>query len=164
MKTIELWFGKWDSPSIFFNILSIEFEIVPKITSLNELECFICCHGDLNVQIRYADEPFGTVGELVQKMLQLFDRLHFKLGDRHFDYTLLGREQVVIDFSKCKYMSELFKEMRKKWNGTAGMAKTLMLYGIFSEECRTKVMTLQLFVPVTLQEFHTKKTPHLLIM
>jgi len=38
MKTIELWFGKWDSPSIFFNILSIEFEIVPKITSLNELE------------------------------------------------------------------------------------------------------------------------------
>lgn len=20
MKTIELWFGKWDSPSIFFNI------------------------------------------------------------------------------------------------------------------------------------------------
>ena len=164
MKTIELWFGKWDSPSIFFNILSIEFEIVPKITSLNELECFICCHGDFNVQIRYADEPFGTVGELVQKMLQLFDQLHFKLGDRHFDYTLLGREQVVIDFSKCKYMSELFKEMRKKWNGTAGMAKTLMLYGIFSEECCTKVMTLQLFVPVTLQEFHTEKTPHLLIM
>ena len=40
MKTIELWFGKWDSPSIFFNILSIEFEIVPKITSLNELEMF----------------------------------------------------------------------------------------------------------------------------
>ena len=127
-------------------------------------KCFICCHGDFNVQIRFADEPFGTAGELVQKMLQLFDQLHFKLGDRHFDYTLLGREQVVIDFSKCKYMSELFKEMRKKWNGTAGMAKTLMLYGIFSEECRTKVMTLQLFVPVTLQEFHTEKTPHLLIM
>ena len=114
MKTIELWFGKWDSPSIFFNILSIEFESVPKITSLNELECFICCHGDFNVQIRYADEPFGTAGELVLKMLQLFDQLHFKLRDRHFDYTLLGREQVTIDFSKCKDMSELFKEMRKK--------------------------------------------------
>lgn len=122
MKTIELWFGKWDSPSIFFNILSIEFEIVPKITSLNELECFICCHGDFNVQIRYADEPFGTAGELVQKMLQLFDQLHFKLGDRHFDYTLLGREQVTIDFSKCKYMSELFKEMRTKmeWDSWYG--------------------------------------------
>ena len=47
MKTIELWFGKWDSPSIFFNILSIEFEIVPKSTSLNELECFICCANSL---------------------------------------------------------------------------------------------------------------------
>ena len=67
MKTIELWFGKWDSPSIFFNILSIEFEIVPKITSLNELECFICCHGDFNVQIRYADEPFGYCQDLCAK-------------------------------------------------------------------------------------------------
>ena len=72
-----------------FLILSIEFEIVPKITSLNELECFICCHGDLNVQIRYADEPFGTAGELVQKMLQLFDRLHFKLGSVHTNKDML---------------------------------------------------------------------------
>ena len=85
-------------------------------------KCFICCHGDFNVQIRFADEPFGTAGELVQKMLQLFDQLHFKLGDRHFDYTLLGREQVTIDFSKYKYISELFKEMRTKmeWDSWYG--------------------------------------------
>ena len=120
MRTIELWFGKWDSPSVFFNILSIEFEIVPQITSLNELECFIRCNGDYNVQIRYADEPFGLAGELIQKMLQLFDQLRFKLGDRHFDYTLL--DQVTINFSGCKYMSELFEEMRAKmeWDNWYG--------------------------------------------
>ena len=125
MKTIELWLGKWDSPSILFNILSIEFAIVPQITSLSELEYLIHCNGDHNVRIRYADEPFGAAGELVQKMLQLFDQLRFKLGDRRFNYTLLDREQVTIDFSGCKYMSELFAEMQAKMEWDSWYGKNL---------------------------------------
>lgn len=114
MKIIELWFGKWNTPSTFFNILSIKFGLVPQITSLNELEYFIRHNNGYNVQIRYADEPFGIAGDLVKEMLRLFDQLRFELGNERFDYTLLTREQVTLDLSGCKYMSDIFTEMRTK--------------------------------------------------
>ena len=114
MKTITLQFGKWDRPSTFFNILSVEFGIVPKISALRELESFLCRSSGFHVQLRSVERPFGAAGELVQEMLQLFERLRSQLGPERFDYTLLPREQVTLDFTPCRSIHDVFQEMRTK--------------------------------------------------
>ena len=64
--------------------------------------------------VKYADEPYGQEGELVQEMLALFERLKNELGEEHFTYKLLPREQVTIDFTWQKYMGYLWEELADK--------------------------------------------------
>lgn len=114
MRKIELCFGKYDRARTVFRVISIEFEITPDITSLEELESYIRPNGDFRVEIRYADEPYGEAAICLEQVLDLFERLKDELGAEHFDYVLLPREQVTLDFSKCKYIMEVYDQMRKK--------------------------------------------------
>lgn len=114
MRVIEPNFGRQDTAERIFNILSIEFEIEPKIHALEELESYIRSNGDFRVEIRYADEPYGEAAICLKQVLDLFERLKNELGVEHFDYVLLPREQVTLDFSKCKYITEVYDQMRKK--------------------------------------------------
>ena len=114
MRKIELYFGKYDRARTVFRVISIEFEITPDITSLEELESYIRPNGDFRVEIRYANEPYGEAAICLEQVLDLFERLKNELGVEHFDYVLLPREQVTLDFSKCKYITEVYDQMRKK--------------------------------------------------
>ena len=114
MKIIEPWFGKWDEPRRFFHILSVEFEIGKTITSLDELEAFIRKAPEMRVELRHVDEPYGAAASLVQDLLQLLEALQNEFGPEHFSYAVLPREQVTLDFTKCKYIMEIYGEMRTK--------------------------------------------------
>ena len=122
MRIIEPYFGKQDTAERIFNILSIEFGIEPKIYTLQGLENYICKSGDFRVEIRYADEPYGEAAVCLKQVLDLFERLKDELGAEHFDYVLLPREQVTLDFSECKYIMDIYSQMREKmeWNDWYG--------------------------------------------
>ena len=115
MRLVEPWFGRYDRAWTLFNVLSIEFEIELKVHTLEGLEGYIRgCGEDLRVEIRYADEPYGEAAAALKQVFALFDRLRDELGRDHFDYVLLPREQVTIDLSPCKYVAELWLELRRK--------------------------------------------------
>ena len=114
MKKIELCLGKYDRARTLFHVISIEFEITPDITSLEELEAYIRQNGAFYIEIRYADEPYGEAAVYLKQVLDLFERLKNEFGTEHFDYVLLPREQVTLDFSKCQYIMEVYHEMREK--------------------------------------------------
>lgn len=114
MRKIELCFGKYDRVWTLFHVISTEFEITPDIRSLEELESYICQNGTFRIEIRYADEPYGEAAICLKQVLALFEHLRDELGAEHFDYMLLPREQVTLDFSKCKYIMEVYDQMREK--------------------------------------------------
>lgn len=115
MRLVELWLGKWNDGAVVWRALSIEFEIKPKIDTLEGLEDYIRGSGeDFRVEIRYANEPYGEAAEAQKQVLALFERLSGELGLEHFDYVLLPREQVTLDLSPCKYVAELWLELRQK--------------------------------------------------
>lgn len=115
MRLVEPWFGKWNDEAGIWRVLSIEFEIEPKVYTLEGLEGYIRgCGEDLRVEIRYADEPYGEAGAALKQVIALFDRLREELGKDRFDYVLLPRELVTIDLSPCKYVAELWLELRRK--------------------------------------------------
>jgi len=115
MKLVEPWFGRWENEGTLWRVLSVEFEIEPETDTVSGLEQFIRKSGEsFRVELRYADEPYGTAGTVLRQVLELFERLKGELGRERFDYILLPREQVTLDFSACKYVGELFGEMRTK--------------------------------------------------
>lgn len=123
MRLVEPWFGQWDDEMVIWRVLSVEFEIEPKIYTISELEQYIRDSGDsFQVEIRYADKPYGNARRTLEEVLTLFAKLKNELGDKYFNYILLPREQVTIDFCACKYISEIFKEMRIKmeWDSWYG--------------------------------------------
>ena len=38
MQVVKLWFGRWDRVWTLFNVLSVEFEIEPKVYTFEEFE------------------------------------------------------------------------------------------------------------------------------
>lgn len=114
MTNAKLWFNKRDTATIIMNQISVEFEIGHKISSLNELEKHICENGNFEVEIRYTDTLSDEVTILLQQILALFDHLKNELGSIRFNYVILPREQVTLDFTKCKYIGEAYLEMRSK--------------------------------------------------
>lgn len=123
MRLVEPWFGQWDDEMLIWRVLSVEFEIEPKIYTVSELEQYIRDSGDsFRVEIRYADELYGNARRTLEEVLKLFAKLKNELGDKYFNYILLPREQVTLDFCACKYIGDVFKEMRIKmeWDSWYG--------------------------------------------
>lgn len=114
-KLVEPWFDKRNTAWSVFNILSTEFEIEPKVFTLGEVEQFIRCNGNFRVEMRYVDEPVGEARVVLDEVISLFERLRTELGTEHFDYAILPREQVTLDFTNCKYIHrDVYGEMRRK--------------------------------------------------
>lgn len=66
------------------------------------------------MDIRYGDEPYGPAGEMLKRVLALFDRLRTERGEEHFDYVLLPREQVTLNLRRCRNLDDLYHELREK--------------------------------------------------
>lgn len=113
MNKIELDFGKWDRAQGLLDDIAQEVGLENGI-SLDDLEAYIRSNGDFFVEMRHADEPYGEAGVCLQELLLRFDHLKAELGAEHFDYTLLPRELVILDFTKCRYIGEIYLEMREK--------------------------------------------------
>ena len=83
MQVVKLWFGRWDRVWTLFNVLSVEFEIEPKVYTFEEFEEWLRWQvDDFRVEIRYGNEPYGLAGEMLKRVLALFDELRAERGDR----------------------------------------------------------------------------------
>lgn len=122
MRKIELDWGKYDRLWTVFHVLSCEFGISPDITSLEDLEAYIRKSVPLYIENRHVEEPFGAAASGVQEALALFEMLKQELGPACIDYVCLPREQVTIDLTDCKYISEVYQEIRTKmeWDDDLG--------------------------------------------
>ena len=122
MKKIEICLGKWGDVEKIWTALSVEFETKNRIDTLNGLEEFIRRSGDFYVKIRYADDLYGMAKTCFEEVLGLFGRLRDEWGASRFDYILLPREVVELDFTGCRYLGELYREMRVKmdWHSDYG--------------------------------------------
>ena len=122
MKKVEICLGKWGDAEEVWTALSAEFEAGTRIDTLKGLEEFLRRRGDLYLRIRYADDLYGTAKTCFEEVLGLFERLRSEGGAAHFDYTLLPREAVELDFTGCRYVGELYRELRVKmdWRSDYG--------------------------------------------
>lgn len=122
MKTVDLGFGPYDSEWTLFNVLSIEFEIEPKVYSMDAFSSFLQNNSGFFVNIRYRDLPYGVAAERLSEILQLFETIKAVKGPKHLDYTFIPREEVLLDFRECKSIFSVYAEMRKKmdWEGWYG--------------------------------------------
>ena len=114
MKTVDLRFGRYDSERTLFRVLSIEFEIEPKVYSMDEFSSFLQNNGGFFVHIRYWDQPYGVAAERLPEIFQLFEKMKMEKGREYLDYTFIPREEVVLDFRECKSTCCVYKEMREK--------------------------------------------------
>lgn len=122
MKKIEICLGKWGDAEKIWTALSVEFETGIHINTLDCLEDFVRRGGNFYVSIRYADDLHGTAKTCFEQVLELFERLRNELGTSCFDYILLPREIVELDFTGCRYLGELYQELRVKmdWDSDYG--------------------------------------------
>lgn len=123
MKTVELWFGKYNKEWTLFNVLSIEFEIEPKVYSMDAFSAFLQNNGGYFVNIRYWDMPYGAAAERLSEIFRLFEKIKTEKGPEYLDYAFIPREEVVLDFRECKSIFSVYEEMRRKmewedWYGT----------------------------------------------
>lgn len=114
MKTVELWLGKYDCEWTLFNVISVEFGICPKVYSLDELAEFLRSNGGYFVNIRYWDRLFGNAAASFTEVIRLFAQIKSEQGNSHLDYAFIPREEVILDFTKCKSIFEIYQEMRVK--------------------------------------------------
>lgn len=114
MKKIEICLGKWGNAEEIWTALSMEFETGACINTLDGLEDFICRSGNFYVKIRYADDLYGVAKICFEQILGLFEHLRSKRGTSCFDYILLHRDVVELDFTGCRYLGEVYQELRKK--------------------------------------------------
>ena len=115
MQVVKLWFGRWDRVWTLFNVLSVEFEIEPKVYTFEEFEEWLRWQvDDFRMEIRYGNEPYGLAGEMLKRVLALFDELRAERGEGHFDYVMLPREEVTLDLRRCRYLRDIYGELREK--------------------------------------------------
>ena len=115
MQVVKLWFGRWDRVWTLFNVLSVEFEIEPKVYTFEEFEEWLRWQvDDFRVEIRYGNEPYGLAGEMLKRVLALFDELRAERGEGHFDYVMLPREEVTLDLRRCRYLRDIYGDLREK--------------------------------------------------
>ncbi len=114
MRSIELYWGRYADTWVVFHVLSCEFAICPDILSLKELEDYLRKSGPFFVKNRYAEQPYGEAGTVVQAVLALFEKLKLELGPDFFDYACLPREQITLDFTGCATLRDVYGEMRRK--------------------------------------------------
>lgn len=114
MKKIEICLGKWGDAEKIWTALSVEFEIGTHIDTLEGLEEFVRRGENFYVKIRYVNDLYGVAKTCFEQVLRLFERLRSEWGPSRFDYTLLPREVVELDFTGCRYLGELYQELRKK--------------------------------------------------
>ena len=123
MKKIVLQLGRFDSERTLFHILSIEFEIEPKIYTLDAFSAFLQTHGGFHIEIRAWDKPYGVAAKTISKIFCLFEKIKTQKGSEFLDYIFLPREEVILDFRTCRNMFSVYDEMRNKmewedWYGT----------------------------------------------
>ena len=114
MKTIELQLGRYDREWTLFNVIFIEFEIRPKVYSLDALAEFLRANGGYFVHIRYWDMLYGNAAAAFSEVLQLFEQIRSELGSSHLDFAFIPREEVILDFTECRSIFEVYREMREK--------------------------------------------------
>ena len=114
VKTVDLWFGRYESEWTLFHVLSIEFEIEPKVYSMDAFSSFLQNNGDFFINIRYWDLPYGAAAERLSEILQLFETIKAVKGPEYLDYAFIPREEVLLDFRECKSIFSVYEEMRKK--------------------------------------------------
>lgn len=113
-KIVDLHFGNYDRVWTLYNVISIEFEILPKIDSFEAFSEFLLTGCGFFVNIRYADSLRGSAAEEFRRILLLFDRLRKERGSDFLDYCLLPREAVTLDFSCCQSECEVYSVMRRE--------------------------------------------------
>lgn len=114
MRTVELWLGKYDREWTLFNVLSIEFEINPKVYTLDKLEVFLRSNGGYFVNIRYWDSLYGNAATAFSDVLHLFEQIKSELGNTHLDFAFIPHDEVTLDFTKCRSIFAVYQEMREK--------------------------------------------------
>ena len=114
MKEVELSFGRVEDEKVLFNVISIDFQLEPRVYTFEDFSNFISNNGGYFIKLRYCDMPYGAAAEKLNKILELFERLKNEKGSDFLNYTFIPREKVILDFTKCHHDYSAYDEMRIK--------------------------------------------------
>lgn len=112
MQTVELYLGRYDQTATLFRVISIEFGIEPKISSIEEFAHFLQDNAGHFVNIRGQDKLYGDAAESFNQVLQLFEQLRSERGKSYLDYAFIPSQKVILDFRKCSHVLDAYEEMR----------------------------------------------------
>lgn len=114
MKTVDLRLGPYNQIRTLYNVLSVAFEIEPRVYSFDAFSDFLKSNGGFDIEIHYRDSLHGEVLIEFERIITLFDTLKAEKGDSYLNYTYIPREKVTLDFTCCKTVQELYEQMHSK--------------------------------------------------
>lgn len=114
MKEVELCFGRFEDEGVLFNVLSVDFELEPRVYTFDDFSEFISNSGGYYIKLRYCDMPYGAAADALAKVLKLFERLKTEREKDFLDYIFIPREEVILDFTKCHHDYDVYDEMQMK--------------------------------------------------